>query len=110
MALTRPIPKEARLMVDLIRKDVPKPKVLPSYNRDSLGWWSDKQKYCPMGLHPKSEQACPEGPFSFDANWKDTMYRDHGAEIFRKAVVEFGTWWDEQTDAGAAIEAVWSNS
>lgn len=49
-----------------------------------------------MGLHPKATFTTP-------------TYHDDFPLVRRpgRGVKVFGDWWDEQTDAAAAVEAVW---
>lgn len=102
--LTRPIPKDAESVVEILRRDVERPSFLPVGNPlrfdmvlvkrktltkrvidgNGLGW------SCPMGLHP-------------DANGRD----EPCGIPFGDAGEIFSAWWDEQEDAEAATKAVW---
>ena len=102
--LTRAIPEGAMPVVEILRRDVPRPGYLPVGNplrfdmvlgkRTSLSGrivdgngfgWS-----CPMGLHPESHG------------------RDEPCGIpFGEGGEAFSEWWDEQEDAKAAVDAVW---
>ena len=91
MTLTRPIPKAARPVVRVLRRDVPKPTRM-------IGWWikTKERSGCPMGLHPKSLQQTP----SFQSEFA-------GGLCSEKSVMAFAYWWDEQQDYKAAVNAVW---
>ena len=98
MKLTRPIPKEAAEVVKIIRKDVKRPKELPKPTCSENGEDTHlrfNRLVCPMGLHPN---AITETPCTSD---------DFGCDCITAEVAEFGEWWDEQTNAKAAVEAVW---
>lgn len=98
------VPTNAMPVVKVLRQDVPRPKGLPmvfSPGR-TLRWWrlggiginQLATVCCPMGLHPKAEAGVPQCVSEFPL-----------AESF--AIRAFYAWWDEQTDAQAAIDAVW---
>lgn len=90
--LTRPIPEAAMPVVELLRRDVTRPGLLPvgaplrfdgAYLRGDASW------PCPMGLHP------------------DSHGRDEPCALpFGAAGEAFSEWWDEQEDAEAATDAV----
>lgn len=104
--LTRPVPAEAMPIIELLRRDVRRPQHLPVGNPlrfdmalvkrmsisgrgadvDNMGW------SCPMGLHP-------------EARGRDEPY----GLPFGDAGEALGDWWDEQTDAKAAVDAVWNS-
>lgn len=83
-----------------IRRDVPRPGVLPKpcqleFSNGTLRW----NNCCPMGLHPKSKQSCPtEGRSFADGSYPDI------------AVYKFATWWDSQTDPKEAVDAIWNSN
>jgi len=98
MPLTKPIPKEARSIVRRIRKDVPRPEL-----NKILSQWTQGRglriKYsgrCPMGLLPYTKCKIPLSPCDFE-----------DSRISYDAIIEFASWWDLQTDATAAVDAVW---
>ena len=97
MPLTSPIPKAARPVVKIIRQDVPRPKTLPvpmfPGRRDyqSLRWANGK---CPMGMHRLAKSNTPLAPGSFPGCSEE--------EIFA-----FADWWDRQSSAEEAVDAVW---
>jgi hypothetical protein len=94
MALTRPIPKQAMPIVELIRWWVPKPKRRPVpyfYTGICLRF---KGK-CPMGLLPFAEGNAPFK--SSQCGGAPTSY-----------IGRFAAWWDEQSDPKAAMDAVWN--
>jgi hypothetical protein len=85
MGLTRPIPKAAMPVVRILRRDVPRPKKIAFR-------WSVR---CPLGLHPKAISLTPVDRVGFppcQSNW---------------AITAFYLWWDDQTDAKAAVNAMW---
>lgn len=97
MSLTSPIPKTAMPIMEVLRRDVPGPKELPqfsSYNRTRFLRW--KKCYCPMGLHPLALSKVP---------YFDKMDFPPHPKI--RAIQVFANWWDDQTDARAAVDAIW---
>ena len=86
------IPAAAMPVVRILRRDVPRPKRLPTMRIDEVLRF--KSHCCPMGLHPRAtnEEPCFKNHFPCRS--------DH-------AIQEFGFWWDAQTDAKAATDAVW---
>lgn len=56
--LTEPIPKAAMPVVRVIRRDVPRPKKLPTLFGRSLALRFCRF-HCPMGLHPKAKDRTP---------------------------------------------------
>ena len=97
------MPEAARRVAEVLRRDVRRPHYLPVGNplrfdmvlvkRRSLSGSvveSNEGWSCPMGLHPECRgRDEPYGiPFGDDGE-------------------AFGDWWDAQTDARAAVEAVW---
>ena len=86
------IPPECMPVVLVLRRDVPRPKDLPvfSYGRFRFRY------SCPMGLHKDSTKPCP--------GWSEQFAN---GECTHDEVVTFGKWWDSQTDAAAAVDAVW---
>lgn len=90
--LTRPIPPEAMPVVEEIRSGVPRAG-MPNFG--GFAFRFGKSKACPMGLHPEAKSICP------------VDYREFGCLCSTEAVIAFGDWWDEQTDAKAAVDAVW---
>jgi len=105
MPLTRPIPGEAMSVVEILRRDVPRPKELPmpmviaacyeGVLPRPLRWRGkgDRLSCYAIGLHPKStEQAYSKEDFPLASD---------------EEIQAFVHWWDEQTDAHAAVDAVW---
>jgi hypothetical protein len=78
-------------VVRVLRRDVKRPNKLPI--GEAFHWFGYK---CPMGLHPKSTYPAPLVSEFFA-----------GGECSTRAVVAFAGWWDSQTDAQAAVDAVW---
>jgi hypothetical protein len=93
--LTRPIPKEALPVVELLRKDVPRPSELPQ-----ITWGLCKLRFSndcsAMGLHPESFGGDPYDQITFSLS------------VSYKEIKAFRRWWDEQTDPQAAVDAVWT--
>jgi len=113
MPITRPIPKNAMPVVNQIRRDIPKPDILPSRIRIREGSknivlrWNKTiiskpiigsviKYFCPMGLHKLSSSTCPISKYSFADEKRSNI-----------AIIAFYTWWDKQIDAQAAVDAVW---
>ncbi len=101
------IPQEAMPVVEIIRKQVPKPEELPLlHNRGDIRRrrvlrWKESigdhiMLYSPLGLLPTTIYAAPSN-----------AYESGLPEEMCDAVQEFIEWWDEQTDAQAAVDAVW---
>ena len=96
-AFSSPIPKAARPVVKIIRRDVPRPKTLPvamyQARRDyqSLRWANGK---CPMGMHKLAKSKTPITFGSFP-------------KCSEKEIFEFAIWWDRQSSAQEAVDAVW---
>ena len=102
----KPIPNEAMPVVEILRRDVPRPKELPVINHSDLGdclRWDGA--YCPMGLHPKCTHAAPGMSSSF-------FTMNEGKYMFREqslAFHKFLWWWDglQTQDAQQAVNAIW---
>ena len=99
------IPAEAMPVVEILRRDVPKPHGLPSSRLDSgqqMHWEGCK---CPMGLHPLAESYTPTTP-------EQSLGFIDMDERFRlgEPVDSFLEWWDAQTDPQAAVDAVWGEA
>ena len=107
MSLTRPIPAAAMPVIRILRKEVARPRGLPHLCSPSairwLRWTRRKRKQtvlcCPMGMHPKATIGTPSSMGTF----LPKSYR----RTTNKAVDSMANWWDEQTDAQAATDAVW---
>ena len=97
-------PKEAQLVLDVIRKDVLKPEELPTSQIEDGNFLRftkpDGDRACPMGLHPKARSTNPMGAWSFP------MLKPFEQNYIINA---FAQWWDKQTDAQAAVDFVWPN-
>ena len=105
--LTRPIPDDALEVVALLRRDVPRPIELPvmqwahmplvNSSQQVLRWsmWQNKWTCCPMGMHPCAKSPVPCSVWSWPV-CSSSM-----------AIQVFADWWDEQTDAEAAVQAIW---
>ena len=99
--LTRKIPEVAMSVVEEIRRNVKKPQTLPlsldQRDGSSLRWGRGKGMFfCPMGLHPKSDHNIPMASGDFA-----------GGVCSDEAVKAFFMFWDQQSDAQAAVDAVW---
>jgi hypothetical protein len=105
MPLTRPIPKKSMRLVKDIRRLVPRPKKLPRVVQDPDGSsrleWGGKIMlfYSGVRISKKGPEKLTNNRldryFAFDN--LDTSYPYH----------RFLSWWHEQTDAKAAVDAVW---
>ena len=89
------IPAEAMPVVEVLRRDVPRPETLPEFRNTRLRWGRTSRRFgkCAMGLHPKA--------------WHDTPMTEDTFPAPESAVVAFYGWWDSQTDPQAAVDAVW---
>ena len=104
MGITRKIPLDAKPIVEMLRRDVERPRSLPVFldtGSRSLVWFIDDGDghvdcACPMGLHPKATNHMP-------TSWEHFF----GWECESRAIRAFARWWDEQTDRRAAVDAVW---
>ena len=104
--MIQPIPKAAMPVVNVLRRDVKRPRKLPSYFVPpeslvrALRWRmklpSSGCLACPMGLHPLATNSAPGSRASFPV-------------ASNRAVRKFGTWWDsiERDDRRAAVDAIW---
>jgi len=100
------IPKEAMKVVEIIRRESKKPEELPrmvlcgSSPHDSLRFDKDISGFtypaCPMGLCNNSLNPIPSSRFSFGYE-----------EASNQEVRSFWKWWDAQTNAQEAVDAVW---
>ena len=85
-----PIPQAAMPVVEEIRRLVPRPSGLPAPYGPY--YWTGvlrfDKRYCPLGLMPDADSPAP---------------------CAEKGTPEeaFIDWWYEQTDAQAAVDAVW---
>ena len=95
-----PLPDIAKPVVEVLRRDVPRPAELPVFVRRGVGLRFRRKGTdalcCPMGLHPKAVRADPFYYGDFPECWGD-------------AIGCFGQWWDNVSldDAQAAIDAIW---
>ena len=97
----KPIPIEAMPVVEVLRRDVPRPDESPieyMYADGALRWMIDGHGCCPMGLHPKSRKHTPGSYFNF-ADGSCTQV----------AVKSFWRWWDSLgiEDALEGMDAIW---
>jgi hypothetical protein len=95
------IPSAARPVVEIIRREVRRPRRLPKpfAGKGCLRWWPGG--FCPLGMIPRAINPTPVGAWGF----KDPVL---GVPVLGdEAIGAFWMWWDAQTDARAAVEAVW---
>jgi hypothetical protein len=125
--LTRPIPLSAMPIVAVLRRDVRRPSartlrpvnVTGDVPAEPCLRWVDPEKgtICPLGRHPKATKPDPDSSPD-EAPWLTTAIygssvrllsvSDSGLEDdVADACLDFMEWWDAQTDAKAAVEAVW---
>ena len=93
----KPIPAGAMPVVEILRRDVPRPEHLPrSHDGITPLRWDDGSS--PMGLHPKSTSPRPVSQDSFAKGECDIL-----------AMAAFIMWWDclEQRYARPARDAIW---
>jgi len=94
MSFTREIPDTALPIVEILRRDVPKPDELPTYAAGALRW-NEFRCACPMGLHPQATSPVPVHEDQFPPYPNGHIVR------------QFAVWWDNQKDAKAAVNAIW---
>lgn len=83
------IPVEAMPVVEILRRDVKRPRVLPTEDGGAMRWHGR----CPMGLCCEATAIAPYTEGSFPAEYE--------------AIKAFAGWWDNQKDAEAAVEEIW---
>lgn len=102
------IPKGAWPVVEVIRRDVSRPKTLPTLDQSgSLRWQKlilhhrfepeEKIGFCPMGLHKKA--MCPTP--------SHVGFRVAG--LTRREVDSFIDWWDSRKNAKAAMKVLYED-
>ena len=97
MPLTKPIPKRAMPVIEVLRRDVKRPSEPPTpWHGCDLRWNKKPHSRCPMGLHPFSRDDVP-------TEREDFLF----VGVHQRHIQAFYLWWDRQTDAAAAVEAVW---
>ena len=97
------MPLGGRLVANYIRKNVGRPDGLPvKYGKIKVLSFICAREYkdcCPLGLVPKAMIGFP------------TWIKDFrgGVPFSQDELIQFTKWWDdqEQTDANAAVDAVW---
>lgn len=93
------IPDDVMSVVKVIRREVPRPRSLPTPSRgkrNELRWESRGVRCCPMGLCTRARVGLPLRA--------DTFGYLH---VSNSAVRQFGIWWDGQTNAQGAVDALW---
>ena len=96
-------PAAAQPILDIIRRDVPRPKELPIPDAHlGLRWNS----FCPMGLTPKTNSECPSDMNSFGYEDEFDQDDDLRADVL---VGSFAEWWDsiQEPDAQEAMDFIW---
>jgi len=101
----KPIPEEAMPVVEIIRREVPRPAELPVRLKETLRWKINNEYYCPMGLCPKAIRPTPSGPFSFGYD-ESANTTSENRFLYTDA---FMGWWDWllPKDAAEAVDAIW---
>ena len=107
------IPKGAWPVIEIIRRDVPRLKTLPTLTltQNYLRWRKPVRKkwmrhisslstisYCPMGLHPKATTPLPIFKYEFPIN-----------NLTDEQVRSFAEWWDSQRDPKKAMKALYED-
>lgn len=100
--LKRPIPTEAMPVVEVLRRDVPRPDALPTPRLIVAGsaatllrWGGDNcPEQCPMGLHPLARVATPSN-------------QHHFPPCNDSEITAFYHWFDCETDPEAVMDAIW---
>ena len=99
------IPELALPVVEILRRDVKRPRALPIVDRGSTNTppgfprWHFKDRRipkCPMGLHPLALSPTPTNKKNFPVKGCATAN-----------IRAFFRWWDDQTKPKEAREAVW---
>lgn len=105
-------PPEAQPVLDIIRRDVKRPRRLPvpyeceRLDKFVLRWTQlPMGNCCPMGLHPNAECESPIIPQDFDSE-------AHGfTRPPRRAVTAFAKWFDSieptRENARAVVDFIW---
>lgn len=101
------IPLQALPVARTIRELVPRPVILPKLSsvfgphvRARVLRWGERDSKCPMGLLPHALFGVPT----------ECSHFTQPAPFTEEQVHAFADWWDDQTDAAAAVEAVWGDS
>ena len=102
----RKLPEGALPVVEVLRRDVPKPDTLPNFIFRG-GWlggrlrWGQALPCCPMGLHKGSACATPMSSSDFA-----------GGCCTGNQVYEFLYWWDDlpEEHAEEAVNAIWRDN
>ena len=94
-------PSECVEVIEYIRRHVAKPDSLPksSWLGSTNLRWPGGFGWCPMGLCRTTRFAIVTAQMAAE---------DTG--LSREAVYAFMDWWDCETDAAAAVEAVWGEA
>ena len=103
--LVNSIPEDAMPVVEIIRRDVPRPTRLPGFSIyfANIKCLRFNGCSCPMGLHKNSTSYTPTQPEAFLG---DDLIMEERMRL-GEPVESFAHWWDKQTDPKAAVDAVW---
>lgn len=99
-----PCPTEALPVVEILRRDVPRPTELPRPDEftGKLRW--DRPEFfhgcCPLGLHPKIDYSDP---------WAADVEYCLDGKITERQAWNFIHWWDGLTayDSTEAVDFIW---
>ena len=104
-----PIPEGCEKIVEILRRDVPRPKDEPQKYRGIWGWvrqnsMDEQACACPIGLHPQAPCLRPIGT--------DFRFSENNIGEFRHLiplVTVFGAWFDRQPfeDWREVVNAIW---
>lgn len=98
------IPQQAMAVVEILRRDVPKPTEslfmdeFTVNGQDCMRFYPSSR--CPMGLHPNAIPTCPVTSIGF--------CQSH--EVTDGEVKSFYQWWDSLTleQATQAVDLIWT--
>ena len=88
------IPERAMHVIDILRRDVPRPETLPILDATFGKLLRFPNGACPMGLHAMANKITP------------VFHRDFPI-CCSKDIEAFSEWWDRQPNAKAAMDEVW---
>lgn len=92
------LPSEVMPVVEILRRDVPRPISYPLY-KGHLRWLDDNyESRCPMGLHPTALLKLP----CKTAHFGPGSLQDAG----EFAVSAFYNWWDSRTNP-KVMDLIW---
>lgn len=94
-----PLPVEALPVVEILRRDVPRPPVDPQRRGDGFRWPAASGECCPIGLHAKAPCGAP-----------DDIQVESFIDVEFAAAAAFINWWDglkTLEDARQAVDLIW---